>query len=634
MKKSFSLILSALAVMAIVSCSKFNDLKDRVDSLESRIEAIEKVVGVLNDNILALKKLAGAGTISSVESADGVYTITLSNGEKIILTQGTVGVGNAPVMSIDKDGYWMVNYGSGFVYITVDGKKVKATGTDGVTPLFGVDKDGYWTVSYDGGKSYTLVLGADGKAVKAVPDGAADSFFSSVTYDKDNGKFTLTLQDGTELTVPVVSDFLCKIEVEGEQEFGYGETRTFNMTLKGVSTCVVTAPYGWQAALNGTILSVTAPQAQGVKSTLADTRTDVNVIAMSASGYTAIAKMVVKAVEKPSDVKKTATELWEEGEEITIDGRTYSKALNGEATFITQAATISANGVYIISPDIECNIENTAAFQSLILIGNESDKRSKVTCKSQIKFTQADGTKSQLVCMNIDMDASALSNYLLVMNSNAALDYVCFESCGVNIIAGKNFTYISSNARSIKELAFIDCDYRILGNNSPIVNIGSSTASYGTIRFENTAIYATSGTYSGFRIFNGASGKIQKLQIKSCSFVNLMSDTSFYVNCGGTGGEISEVTITDNLFFFGSDLTANTGILRASTWPGTATIKHNAVFKNSDGKTFQARFGGIGETSENMEEVMVSAENPFKVFDQAKGIFTVNDSYKGYGAVR
>ena len=150
-------IFAAAALIAGVSaaCTDLSDFEDRIDSLEGRVTALETQILGLNANIEALQQLVAGGTINSATNNNGVWTLVLTNGETLTLTQGSIGVGNPPVMSVDKDGYWMVDYGTGATYILIDGNKVKAIGTDGKTPVFGVDANGFWTVSYDEGKTYT-----------------------------------------------------------------------------------------------------------------------------------------------------------------------------------------------------------------------------------------------------------------------------------------------------------------------------------------------------------------------------------------------------------------------------------------------------------------------------------------------
>lgn len=155
MKTKHKLLTIAASVLAMAACGNIDDLEERVDKIENRVAALEKVAETINGNIKALQAIASGQAINSVEEKDGAYILNLSNGQTITLNQGNVGVGKAPVMSVDKDGYWMVDYqdGKGAIYLTDDeGQKIVAVGQNGVTPMFGVSEDGYWTVSYNGGR--------------------------------------------------------------------------------------------------------------------------------------------------------------------------------------------------------------------------------------------------------------------------------------------------------------------------------------------------------------------------------------------------------------------------------------------------------------------------------------------------
>ena len=313
-------ILKHLAIPAamtclLASCSDLSDIEKRVESLESRVQALETQIGILNTNVAAVQKLAEGGTISSVEEKDGVYTITLSNGEKIVLKQGSTGIANAPVVSIDADGYWTVDYGNGPEHILVNGEKVKAVGKDGLTPIFGVDADGYWTVSYDG-KTFTQVKDANGNPVKAIPEGSSeDKWFNSVSVDGD--KLVVVLKDGSTYSLPIVKDFKCAIQnAESEIVFNYGETKSFTVEMVGVATAMVTAPEGWAAVLDETTLSVTAP-AQ-TKAVLADSKTDVCILAISNSGFSTIAKVKVSLNDTPVVTGPAATVTFKSSEACNV----------------------------------------------------------------------------------------------------------------------------------------------------------------------------------------------------------------------------------------------------------------------------------------------------------------------------
>ncbi|MDE6865442.1 MAG: DUF4988 domain-containing protein, partial [Alistipes sp.] len=92
MKTTFlkSLVCASVALGA-VACSDIDDLRRDVDDLEHRVIALETQIQQLNDNVTALQTLMNGTTVNSVTEADGVYTVTLSNGEVLTLTQGSEG---------------------------------------------------------------------------------------------------------------------------------------------------------------------------------------------------------------------------------------------------------------------------------------------------------------------------------------------------------------------------------------------------------------------------------------------------------------------------------------------------------------------------------------------------------------
>lgn len=295
MKKYLMMFFVPLA-LGFQACTNNDDLWEAIDDLKSRVQALETQVNALNGNIEALQKLYSGATITSVEQIDGKYVLTLSNGERVELKQGSTAEAVMPVIGIDDDGYWQVSYDGGTTFQRLD---VKANATDGTTPRFRVDEQtGYWQVSYDGGTTFENVLDTQNQPVKAIGDGTVtDKFFEEVRVE--NGEFYIKLLDGTELRIPILSDFFCRIvvDVPGVQTFDAGATKRFRIEIRGVENTVVTAPEGWQARLSEPVdevaeLVVTAP-GSGTRAT-ADTSKDVTILA-TAGKYAAIAKIQVQS---------------------------------------------------------------------------------------------------------------------------------------------------------------------------------------------------------------------------------------------------------------------------------------------------------------------------------------------------
>lgn len=148
MKKVF---LTLLAAASLCACN--GDLKDRVDTLETKVAALESKV---NENVSSIAKLADAAakavTIASVTENDDKtsYTIKFSDGKTAVLTNGKDA--EAPVVGMKEfegELYWTVNG----EFMTNNGAKVPVSGK---TPQFKI-QDGKWYVSYDG-KAWDEVL--------------------------------------------------------------------------------------------------------------------------------------------------------------------------------------------------------------------------------------------------------------------------------------------------------------------------------------------------------------------------------------------------------------------------------------------------------------------------------------------
>lgn len=314
MKKLLT-ILALAAACCFAGCNDdTDDLWDEVNALKSRVEALETQVNVLNDNIEALSVLSQSGiTIADVKEEDGTWTLTLSNGDVVTLNQGSDAEAVIPVVGIDAEGYWVVDYrdGAGFVRILVQGEPVKASAVNGTTPRFRIDADSCWEVSYDGGESYEPVLNTDGQPVSAVGSGeVTDKFFADAHQEGD--MFHIELLTGAVFDIPVVPDFYCRIIApDGVQSFSSKETKRFEVEIRGVENVLLSAPDGWSAQLTDMVsdkatLIVTAPETTRA---LADNTKDVTLLA-TAGYYACIAKIQVEtagdAVVTPPSVERIA----------------------------------------------------------------------------------------------------------------------------------------------------------------------------------------------------------------------------------------------------------------------------------------------------------------------------------------
>lgn len=181
------LTFAALIAVTLSSCKyDDDDLWNSVHGLENRVAKLEELCNQTNANLSALQALVTAlqnnDWITSVDplTENGKvvgYTIKFAKSNPVVIyngKDGTDGVdGATPAIGVknDADGiyYWTMNG----EFIIIDGRKIKAEGTDGsdgtngkdgVTPKLEI-REGYWYISYDNGMNWTQLgkaTGADG----------------------------------------------------------------------------------------------------------------------------------------------------------------------------------------------------------------------------------------------------------------------------------------------------------------------------------------------------------------------------------------------------------------------------------------------------------------------------------------
>lgn len=239
MKKVF---LTLLAAASLCACN--GDLKDRVDTLETKVAALESKV---NENVSSIAKLAEAAanavTIASVTPNEDKtsYTIKFSDGKTAVLTNGKDA--EAPVVGMKEfegELYWTVNG----EFMTNNGVKVPVSGK---TPQFKI-QDGKWYVSYDG------------KAWDEVPVSGTVEPKLEMTETETEYVFTLG-----ETVVKIVKEKAFAIKVKADSRMVVsGQVVTIGYTLFGAdaTTHVVAESKGLEAEVDeaSSTVKITVPK--------------------------------------------------------------------------------------------------------------------------------------------------------------------------------------------------------------------------------------------------------------------------------------------------------------------------------------------------------------------------------------
>lgn len=650
-----SFLLTAFALFTLAACNT-DDLRDDVDNLKGRVESLEAQINLLNDNMTAIKRLLEGGqTITEITQTNGTYTLKLSGGETVTLTQGSAGEIKYPEISVNDEGQWVVN---GEV-LTQNGVPVQAVGTpgnDGITPKFRLTDDGsYWQVSYDNGTSWQDVLDESGNKVSAVNNGSSgggssDTFFESAGIDESGDFFVIQLKGQNEsISIPIVKDLLCEIIEpaegmnKGYWEIGTGATATTTVKVKG-DNIIVTTPAGWVATVsepdtetNEATLSITAPASTIKTRATADNSSDVTLQVNKGANW-AVAKIQVKAIE----IIDSYYALYEAGETITIGGINVNKNAFGEATLITtENPNITNKGVYFISPEVEAEYTASGGYAQLIIIGNSSTQKSQLKVSSQIKLVETASDASGIfICQNITLDARNTLNaenktsYPIVQNKNGAFGSIILQDCHILLPKGQPLSYISNSNRSIDYFLMENCVIPISStdNNKFILSLSTSTAAYNKVSFKNNIFYCVDEGKSatGFKLMNGEKATATEFTLTNNTFVNVYTATTFYVYLTS----LPNIHITHNLIYAKPAMLNNCGIFRLTNNPESGECNSNICYKAENTNNWQIFFGGIGKGMDGAEEVNIITSDPFEggTFDIANGVFIPNAEFAEYGA--
>lgn len=396
MKKILSMLFVLSAVFFAACEDDDKELWAAIDDLKQRVEALEGEVAKLNTNVESLQNLYQGAAISSYEKQGDKWVLTLTDGQKIELNQGSVSEAKFPQVGITDDGKWQYKVGEG-EWIVIDSEKggVDASSEDGKTPEFRIDEQtGYWQMKYQGEAEteWKNVLNKAGQPVRAISEEIThDKFFENVVVE--NGCMVVTLLDGQTIKVPILPDFMCQIATptEGVQEFELGQTKTFDVTIKGAESTMVTAPEGWKASLSEPAnekasLSVTAPLTVGTRAT-ADNTKDVAILA-TVNGYALISKIQVMTKSAPVVVpslelsKVASTDVSLTFKAVLANATSWKYVLLKATEAAPTAESVAATGTLAATEEVKVDALTAATDYVAYAVALDGDKFSTLVTLS------------------------------------------------------------------------------------------------------------------------------------------------------------------------------------------------------------------------------------------------------------
>lgn len=142
MKKHILLFLSIFSLVTFSACDNRDEIRDDINALSARLDALQVEFDKLNDNISTFYNLATGKTYftSYTQDEKGNYTLKLSDGTSYTV-YGGMPEGEFPVVTINEEGKWIFSYEGENIEL---GSALPTDGKDGSTPKMSVDEEGFW----------------------------------------------------------------------------------------------------------------------------------------------------------------------------------------------------------------------------------------------------------------------------------------------------------------------------------------------------------------------------------------------------------------------------------------------------------------------------------------------------------
>lgn len=585
--KGNKFIFSLIAASVAVSSCDMSSLEADMDSLEDRVEALESQFAVMKENLNSVSRLLADGTvINSVQGPDagGNWTLSMSDGNTLTITQGSEGKIEYPAVAVDAEGYWTIN-GERLMNGNEPVRAIGQDGAPGKTPEFRIN-DGYWETRYigEGDEAWTQVKDPEGNPV-SVNGGSGeggDSFFSDVRMSEDGKYFIFSLSGGTgtEYRIPVIPELACIIAepesdyADGFWSVAYGGQASTDVTVSG-DNVMVYAPTGWKAAVNDGRLTVAAPAMSSPQTRAsADNSTDV-VVQVYKDGYWAMDKIAVRT--------KIGSyyDLFMQQGQIEVCGETMTSEMFNEAVKVTSAdQTVEDGKIYFVAEGVEWSIDNPTVTGSAI-VGDNPESRSTVTLKGAFNIKNETGSTLTLALKNLDVAPSDLGETRPVLannNNELAGGKVLLDNCRFKVRTTQSLAYFNGKNVTLDKVGISGCFVDLSGLHENETNIFNAYNARVTLALDidNSVFYGNSRqTIRLVKEDANNPNTLSGLAMTGSSFINLKMHYTGFVK---QNVAVTAFSAKDNLFY--NSMVAATDKFAILYGQTGVTVDHAAMGNN------------------------------------------------------
>lgn len=641
MNKYKSLILIGLFAVGFSSCQT-DDLQKDIDALKERVEDFEMQVQRLNDEMNIIRVLLdGNKTISSYTQNGDKYTLTLSNGETIELTQGQDGK-NYPSISIGSNGNWFINGNdTGNKAEAEDGKETE------VTPQFKII-DRTWWVSYNGieGEYENLGVQATGEASGVSP---------IYNFEAKENEFVFKLSETSEDTfsIPVVEGLTCQILGEKDYYDNIRAEQTFKVkvNLKAGDLVRAVVPTEWKAVVSD------------YSNLTGEHDLTITVTPPTTASKCVLSVEVTRGVNIAADevTLRTATTSYYDdymaGFDIQIGDLIINKYNFPKFKLVESDNLEYTEGtvLYFVKGNVSWNATGNG---NIIIMAADKGAYPKVTATSRVTLNATEDNLG-FICHGISFESSFATNSTFSLSGKAVLNRFYFSDCKIKTVSNQHFTYLDCGADNVETTKINNILFKSCLIGIPSMDVSTTVLNFLNLRrgyFDNTEMYDNvfycSDVDKAVLVnvvmnYNGQ-GFFNKVQVYNNTFINILG------NHGGNASGLLRITMNEdcnlkrNLFWYNAEcigkpndnpdssgIEYKSHLMSGASFFSSESFGNNIVYSAGETQLTWQYFRSAPTT--NVEagfnnNITLETVNPFTNGTVAnEGKFTYTDEFKAKG---
>ena len=347
-------------------------------------------------------------------------------------------------------------------------------------------------------------------------------------------------------------------------------------------------------------------------------------------------------------VETNRYEYYNAGYDLTLGGKTYNRATDGDATLLANGAVFKTGQEGVILVEASASITNTSEVTvtgDVVLASNDPSRPATYTGTSGKSLLLKSGNLT-IDNMKVNMSAMTSGQFMTKKDNDGNMSSLTLWQCDFSGISRYVFSPNSSYLNNgIEEIIINGCRFATT-TNVQLFSINSNVetlAGYDKFTFTNNVVYSTTGdAQTGTYVFATSSTKVSE---STCHQQVIMDNNLFY-NIAASSGifrtyYLQSVNIRNNVLW-AKDGSYSSNIklfgLNLATASSTESVKATFDFTGESSNNYC--FGDLGTKSWSISDtkyrgpltnVTTLDSNPIKSFDITSGVFELVDAYKAYG---